>query len=259
MIMIIIIIKKLMLKVQHLAVNYRGVMVVEDISFSLTPGEIVGIIGPNGAGKSSLIKAMLGLVPVERGKVTFQSNSLSRQLAQVAYIPQRAQIDWDYPISVQNVVMMARIRHTGLFRSPSRQSLAIVKTALERVGMWELRHRQIGQLSGGQQQRVFLAQALAQEADLFLFDEPFVGVDKKTEGMIFEVFDELKAEGKILLVVGHELKETSREYDRFLLINKKLIANGSRSEVITPENIQKAYGDNVILLTRTMDEFNKYD
>jgi len=165
-------------------------------------------------------------------------------------VPQRAQIDWDYPISVENVVMMARTRHTGWFRSPSRQSREIVKAALGRVGMWDLRGRQIGELSGGQQQRVFLAQSLAQEAELFFFDEPFVGVDKKTEAVIFEVFDELKSQGKTLLVIGHELGEASRKYDRFLLINKQLIADGSRAEVITVANIQKAYGDNVILLQR---------
>ena len=238
-----------MLEVEQVAVNYRGIVAVENISFCLTSGQIVGIIGPNGAGKSSLIKSILGLIPLAQGKITFRSQALSKQLDQVAYIPQRAQIDWDYPITVEKVVMMARIRHRPLFRPPSRQSKEIVKNALERVGMWNLRDRPIGQLSGGQQQRVFLAQALAQEAELFLFDEPFSGVDKKTEKMIFDVLDELKKQGKILLVVGHELKETSREYDRFLLINKKLIANGSRSEVITPENLQKAYGDNVILLT----------
>lgn len=243
-----------MLEVQHLAVNYRGMVAVEDISFCLEPGEIVGIIGPNGAGKSSLIKAILGLVPVDRGSVRFRSRSLSRQLGQVAYIPQRSQIDWDYPITVQNVVMMARIRHTGLFKSISRHSKLIIQEALMRVGMWELKDRPIGALSGGQQQRVFLAQALAQEAELFLFDEPFVGVDKKTEAMLFDVFDELKSSGKILLVVGHELRETAREYDRFLLINKTLIANGSRSEVITAENIQEAYGDNVIFLNRSPND-----
>lgn len=239
-----------MLEVQHLAVNYRGVVAVEDISFCLDPGEIVGIIGPNGAGKSSLIKAILGLIPIERGIVKFRSRSLSRQLGEVAYIPQRTQIDWDYPITVQNVVMMARIRHRSLFNPFSHQSKRIVQEALKRVAIWELRDRPIGELSGGQQQRVFLAQALAQEAELFLFDEPFVGVDKKTEAMLFEVFDELKSSGKILLVVGHELRETAREYDRFLLINKKLIANGSHSEVITPKNLQAAYGDNVIFLNR---------
>lgn len=237
-----------MLEVQQVVVNYRGLIAVENISFSLRAGEIVGIIGPNGAGKSSLIKSILGLIPLAQGKITFHSQALSKNLHQVAYVPQRALIDWDYPITVEGVVMMARIRHRRLFRPLSRQSREVVKTALERVGMWQLRHRQIGQLSGGQQQRVFLAQALAQEAELFLFDEPFAGVDKKTETMIFDVLDDLKHQGKTLLVVGHELKETSRKYDRFLLINKRLIANGSRSEVITPENLQKAYGDNVIFL-----------
>jgi manganese/iron transport system ATP-binding protein len=211
----------------------------------------VGIIGPNGAGKSTLLRAILGLIPVDKGIVQFNSCAISRQLKQVAYIPQRSQIDWDYPITVEKVVLMSRIRHTELFSSYSRQSRLIVRSALERVGMWELRHRPIGELSGGQQQRVFLAQALGQEAELFLFDEPFVGVDKKTEAMLFDVFDELKSEGKILLVVGHELRETTREYDRFLLINKTLIADGTRKEVITADNIQKAYGDNVIFLERS--------
>jgi manganese/iron transport system ATP-binding protein len=237
-----------MLEVQHLAVNYRGLTAVENVSFYLEPGQIVGIIGPNGAGKSTTIKAMLGLIPIASGIVKYYSRPLAKQLSQVAYVPQRSQIDWDYPITVHSVVMMARTRHTGWFRSPSRQSREIVRSALERVGMWELRNRQIGELSGGQQQRVFLAQAIAQEAELFFFDEPFVGVDKKTERVIFEIFDELKSAGKILLVVGHELAEASRKYDRFLLINRELIANGSRSEVITAENIQKAYGDNVILV-----------
>jgi manganese/iron transport system ATP-binding protein len=237
-----------MLEVQHLAVNYRGISAVEDVSFRLDSGQIVGIIGPNGAGKSTTIKAMLGLIPIESGIIKYHSRPLAKQLKQVAYVPQRSQIDWDFPIVVHSVVMMARTRHTGWFRFPSRYSREIVRSALERVGMWELRNRQIGELSGGQQQRVFLAQALAQEAELFFFDEPFVGVDKKTEKVIFEVFDRLKSEGKTLLVVGHELAEASRKYDRFLLINKQLIANGSRSEVITSENIQKAYGDNVILV-----------
>jgi manganese/iron transport system ATP-binding protein len=237
-----------MLEVRHLAVNYRGVTAVEDVSFSLEPGQIVGVIGPNGAGKSTMVKAILGLIPTENGVVRYRDRAISQQLGQVAYVPQRSQIDWDYPISVQNVVMMARTRHTGWWRSASRQSREIVKAALERVGIWELRNRQIGELSGGQQQRVFLAQSLAQEAELFFLDEPFSGVDKKTEAVLFEVFDELKAEGKILLVIGHELGEASRKYDRFLLINKQLIADGNRSEVITADNIQRAYG--VILVQR---------
>jgi manganese/iron transport system ATP-binding protein len=237
-----------MLEVFHLAVNYQGVSAVEDVSFCLEPGQLVGVIGPNGAGKSTLVKAMLGLIPASQGTVRYRQRSLKSQLAKVAYVPQRAQIDWDYPITVENVVMMARTRHTGWFRSPSRQSKEIVTRALERVGMWELRRRQIGELSGGQQQRVFLAQALAQEAELFFFDEPFVGVDKKTEAILFDVFEELKHQGKMLLVIGHELGEVTRKYDQFLLMNKQLIAAGNPSEVITADNIQLAYGDGVILL-----------
>ncbi|MBD0262607.1 MAG: metal ABC transporter ATP-binding protein [Tolypothrix sp. Co-bin9] len=239
-----------MLEVRHLAVNYRGVSAVCDVSFRLEPGQIVGVIGPNGAGKSTMLKAILGLIPCESGVVKFRNDSLKQHLARVAYVPQRSQIDWDYPITVQNVVMMSRTRHTGWFRSHSRQSEEIVRAALERVGMWELRKRQIGQLSGGQQQRVFLGRSLAQEAELLFFDEPFVGVDKKTEAIIFEVFKELKSEGKTLLVIGHDLGETSRRYDRFLLLNKTIIADGSRAEVITTKNIQEAYGDGVFLLQR---------
>lgn len=239
-----------MLEVQDLAVNYRGVSAVEDVSFRLEPGQIVGVIGPNGAGKSTMVKAILGLVPTSRGKVKFRSRALSKQLAAVAYVPQRSQIDWDYPVTVWNVVMMARTRHTGWFREPSRQSKEIVKAALDRVGMLELSRCQIGELSGGQQQRVFLARALAQEAELFFFDEPFVGIDKKSESMMFRVFDELKSQGKILLVITHDLGGTLTQCDRLLLLNRQIIANGSIKEVITAENIQRAYGDSVLLLSR---------
>ncbi|MBD2197291.1 MULTISPECIES: metal ABC transporter ATP-binding protein [Calothrix] len=237
-----------MLEVRHLAVNYRGVCAVTDVSFRLEPGQIVGVIGPNGAGKSTMVKAILGLIPRESGVVKFRNNSLKQHLAQIAYVPQKSQIDWDYPITVFNVVMMARTRHTGWFRSHSRQSQAIVREALERVGMWELRQRQIGELSGGQQQRVFLARSLAQQAELFFFDEPFVGVDKKTEAVIFEVFNELKYQNKTLMVIGHDLGEVSRRYDRFLLLNKTIIADGNSAEVINAKNIQKAYGDGVFFL-----------
>jgi manganese/iron transport system ATP-binding protein len=239
-----------MLEVKHLEVNYRGIAAVDNISFSVKPGQLVGVIGPNGAGKSTMLKAILGLIPTHQGLVRYQNASLNKRLKEVAYVPQRSQIDWDYPVTVINVVLMARIRSTGWFRPYSRSSMNIVQNALERVGMWDLRDRQIGELSGGQQQRVFLAQALAQQAELFLFDEPFVGVDQKTEEVIFEVFQELKSAGKILLVVTHDLGEVTRQYDRFLLINKQLIAEGSRNEVITADNIQKAYGDRVILVGR---------
>jgi manganese/iron transport system ATP-binding protein len=239
-----------MLEVQHLAVNYRGVAAVEDVSFRLKFGQIVGVIGPNGAGKSTMVKAILGLVPAKSGVVKFRDRSLQQQLRAVAYVPQRSQIDWDYPVTVWNVVMMARTRHIGWLREPNRQCQETVATALRRVGMWELRHQQIGELSGGQQQRVFLARSIAQEAELFFFDEPFVGIDNKTESIMFEVFAELKSQGKILLVITHDLGGTLTQCDQLLLLNRQLIANGSLKEVITTDNIQRAYGDSVLLLRR---------
>jgi manganese/iron transport system ATP-binding protein len=232
-----------MLEVQDLAVNYRGIRALGNVSFRLEPGQLVGVIGPNGAGKSTMIKAMLGLVPATSGIVKFKGRALKQQLRCCAYVPQRSQIDWDYPATVWTVVMMGRSPYTGWFRSPSRQSKEIVASALKRVGMWELRHRQIGELSGGQQQRVFLARAIAQQAELFLFDEPLTGIDKKTEAILFEIFHELKAEGKILLVSSHEWGKDLSQYDRLLLLNQGLIANGSPQEVMNLENIQRAYGE----------------
>ena len=232
-----------MLEVQDLAVNYRGVRALGNVSFCLEAGQLVGVIGPNGAGKSTMIKAMLGLVPATSGMVKFKGVALKQQLCCCAYVPQRSQIDWDYPATVWSVVMMGRTAHTGWFRSPSRQSKEIVAIALQRVGVWELRDRQIGELSGGQQQRVFLARALAQQAELFLFDEPLAGIDKKTEAILFQIFTELKAEGKILLVSSHEWGKALSQYDRLMLLNQKLIASGYPQEVMTIDNIQRAYGD----------------
>ncbi|NJR53023.1 MAG: metal ABC transporter ATP-binding protein [Leptolyngbyaceae cyanobacterium CSU_1_3] len=231
-----------MLEVQHLAVNYRGVLGLDHVSFEVKPGQLVGIIGPNGAGKSTMLKAMLGLIPAVHGVVRYCTCPLHQQLEKVAYVPQRSQIDWDYPISVWNVVMMARTRHLGWFRSPGRASQEIVETALERVGLLNLKHRRIGELSGGQQQRVFLARALAQQADLLLFDEPFTGVDKTTEAIILEVFAELRSQGKILLVSSHDWGQALMKLDRLLLLNQRLIADGTPQQVMTSANLHQAYG-----------------
>lgn len=238
-----------MIEVCDLVVNYRDNWAVNGVTFSLESGQLAGLLGPNGAGKSTLVKAMLGLVPTTRGTVKYNSQPLKHQLKRVAYIPQRNQIDWDYPITVGNVVMMGRTRQTGWFREYSRQSREIAKAALHRVGMYEYRHRPLCKLSGGQQQRVFLARALAQQADLFFFDEPFAGIDKKTEAIIFDIFSELKSQDKTLLVINHDLGETLNRYDQLLLLNKQLIAVGSKAQVLTPENIQKAYGIGMNLLT----------
>jgi manganese/iron transport system ATP-binding protein len=231
-----------MLEVQQLAVNYRGVSGLDRVSFKIEPGQLVGLIGPNGAGKSTLLKAMLGLVPTAHGSVKYCTCPLCQHLEQVAYIPQRSQIDWDYPITVWNVVMMARTRQIGWFRRPDKAAKVMVSAALDRVGMLDLKDRKIGELSGGQQQRVFLARALAQQADLFLFDEPFTGVDKKTEAVLIDVFGELRSAGKILLVSTHEWGKSLDRLDRILLLNQRLIADGSPQQVMTSENFQQAYG-----------------
>jgi len=231
-----------MLQVRDLSVRYRGHYALQHVSFKVEPGSLVGIFGPNGAGKSTLVKAMLGLVSAAGGAISFWDRPLKPQLRKVAYVPQRSNVDWDYPATVWEVVMMARTMQTGILRRYSRQSRELAKAALERVGIWELRDRPIGALSGGQQQRVFIARSLAQQAELFFFDEPFVGVDRKTEDIIFDIFHELKADGKTVLVVSHDLGETLNNYDRILLLNQQLIAFGPKGQAMTPDNIEKAYG-----------------
>ncbi len=231
-----------MLEVKDLSVNYRGLQALESINFQLQTGQVIGLIGPNGAGKSTLFKALLGLIPVRSGKVIFNGVLLNSQKNRVAYVPQRSQIDWDYPITVENVVMMARTTSSGWFQNHSRRSREIVKTALQKVEMLHLSDRRISDLSGGQQQRVFLARALAQEVDLFLLDEPLAGVDKKTEELILEIYSDLKAAGKTILVSCHEWGQALNNYDQLLLLNQSLIANGSPQAVMTLENIQSAYG-----------------
>ncbi|MGK7943496.1 MAG: metal ABC transporter ATP-binding protein [Microcystaceae cyanobacterium] len=230
-----------MLDVQNLSVSYRSFTALDNVSFTFDPGELVGILGPNGAGKSTMVKAMLGLIQSATGNALLKGKPLKQQLSQVAYVPQQSQIDWDYPVTVWNVAMMGRTLQTGLFRRHSRQSRELVKAALERVGMYEYRNRSISDLSGGQQQRVFLARALVKEAELLILDEPFVGVDKKTESIIFDIFSELKDQSKILLVITHDLSETLDHYDQMLLLNKQLIAQGPRHEVMTEQNLLTAY------------------
>lgn len=230
-----------MLEICHLSVNYRHSLAIENVSFSLQPGQVTGLLGPNGAGKSTLLKAILGLLPLVQGTAIWNGKPVSKQLKQVAYVPQRSQIDWDYPVTVERAVMMGRVVTTGWFRQHDQRSKMLVRNALERVGMWQYRQRQIKELSGGQQQRVFLARAIAQEASLLLFDEPFNNVDRQTERIMFEIFAELKAQYKTLLVISHDLSQTLENYDQLILLNKTIVAFGSREEVLTNKNISRAY------------------
>ena len=233
------------ISIQNLGVCYRTVEALRDISLEVLPGRVTGVFGPNGAGKSTLVKAMLGLIPTNFGEVLYEAKPLLNYLERVAYVPQRSQIDWTYPVTVWDVVMMGRVRKTGWFRRFSASSKHKAIEALEKVGMREFKNRAIGQLSGGQQQRVFLARSLAQEADVFFFDEPFVGVDQKTESIIFQIFRELAASNKIVLVVNHDLGESITNFDDLILLNKDLIAVGERTQVLQEENIHRAYGSKI--------------
>lgn len=235
---------------QHLSVKYRTVEALQDVSLTVPPGRLVGIFGPNGAGKSTLIKAMLGLIPA-RGQVLYNKDGNVRplidQLDQVAYVPQRSQIDWTYPATVWDVVLMGRTRRTGFFRRFSASSKRIALAALERVGMAELRDRPIGQLSGGQQQRVFLARAIAQEASIFCLDEPFTGIDQKTQDTIFQILRELADAGNVVMVVNHDLGESIHHFDDILLLNRSVVAYGDRTQVLTQENLYQTYGGRVLV------------
>ena len=231
-----------MLQVANLSVRYRGIHALEDVNLNVDAGQVTGILGPNGAGKSTMLKAMLGLIPSMQGSVLLDDRPLVRQRSRLAYVPQQSQIDWDYPISVWNFVMTAQTVDLGLFRRPGRAARMAAAAALERVDVMDLRDRQIGDLSGGQRQRVFLARALAKQADVFLFDEPFAGVDRRTETIIFDIFRELRAACKTLMVVHHDLGESLNNYDRLVLLNKHVVASGSKPEVMTVENLARAYG-----------------
>jgi manganese/iron transport system ATP-binding protein len=234
------------IQIAHLGVSYRTQEALRDVSCIVKPGRLTGIFGPNGAGKSTLMKAILGLVPLTSGHALYQDKPLKQQLEKVAYVPQRNQIDWTYPATVWDVVMMGRVKKTGWLRSFSGVSRQLAKNALERVGMKRYSDRPIGELSGGQQQRVFLARALAQQAEIFCFDEPLVGIDQKTQTVIFEVFHELATAGKTILVVNHDLGESITHFDDLILLNRELIATGSRPEVLTQDNLYRAYGGKVI-------------
>ncbi len=230
------------IQISGLTVRYRNTEALRNIHLTVQPGRLVGIFGPNGAGKSTLLKAMVGLIPVTQGTVNFGHAALVEHRDRLAYVPQRAQVDWTYPATVWDVVMMGRVQKTGLFRSFSTVSRRLGMDALERVGMAAYRDRPIGQLSGGQQQRVFLARALTQQADVFCFDEPMAGIDQTTQSVIFTILRELAQSGKVVLVVNHDLGESISQFDDLILLNRHLIAAGDRPTVLTRDNMTRAYG-----------------
>ncbi|MCX7571766.1 metal ABC transporter ATP-binding protein [Tumebacillus sp. DT12] len=234
--------------VENLTVAYHQKPVLREVEFSVPKGKLIGIVGPNGAGKSTLIKSILGLIPRASGEVQIFGKPYKQERRRIGYVPQRESVDWDFPTSALDVVLMGRYGHIGWFRRPSSKDKALAMSALEKVGMADYADRQISQLSGGQQQRVFLARALAQDAEIYFMDEPFVGVDAATEKAIIALLTELKHQGKTVLVVHHDLQTVTEYFDWVLLLNIRLIEFGPTEEVFTAENLQKTYGGRLSLL-----------
>ena len=230
------------LAVRGLTVSYGQSPAVFSVDMTVVPGSMTAIVGPNGAGKSTLLKAALGIVNPLAGQVTVFGKPLAAQRARIAYVPQRASVDWDFPTRVIDVVLMGMYRELGLLGRLRGSDRARARACLERVGMEDFADRQIGALSGGQQQRVFLARALAQEADLYLLDEPFAGVDAATEKAIIEVLQSLKAAGRTVVAVHHDLATVDEYFDRVLMINVRKISEVPVDEVFTEAALQATYG-----------------
>lgn len=233
--------------VNNISVSYDGNEVVKDVSFSFQPGTLIGVLGPNGAGKSTLMKAMLGLIHKDHGSVSLGTKTIDEMRKNIAYVPQRSNIDWNFPIVVKDTVLLGTYPKVGLFRRPRKADKELAMACLKEVGMEDFANRQIGELSGGQQQRVFLARALAQKADYFFLDEPFVGIDVSSEEVIISILRQLREAGKIVFVVHHDLSKVTSYFDDLVLINKELIDAGPVNKVFQTENMNKAYNRELMI------------
>lgn len=242
------------LTIHDLTVAYRRRPVLFEIEYNAPVGELVAIVGPNGAGKSTLLKASLGLIPKVAGRTQFFGQPFAKVRSRVAYVPQRTSVDWDFPVSALDVVTMGLYRRIGWFRPVTTKWKDRAMQSLDRVGMAAFAGRQISQLSGGQQQRVFLARAIAQEADLYLMDEPFAGVDEATEHSIVDLLRSLRDDRKTALVVHHDLQTVPEYFDSVLLLNEKIIAAGAIEDVFTDENLRRTYGGRLNLLDRVAEK-----
>ena len=241
------------LEIHDLTVSYSKRPVLWNIDLTIPKGVLAGIIGPNGAGKSTLIKTAMGLIPKASGYVKLFDEDLENVRKKVSYVPQRESVDWDFPASALDVVLMGRYGHVGIFKSLREADKEVAMECLRKVGMEAFAHRQISQLSGGQQQRVFLARALAQDADLYFMDEPFASVDASTEKTIIALLKEMTAKGKTIIVVHHDLNSADEYFDWILLLNTRLIASGPTQKVFTKELLQKTYGGKLNILSSVGD------
>lgn len=242
---------KYSIQISGLSVAYEHKRVLSNIYLNIEPGHIYGLIGPNGAGKSTLFKAILDQIDSRTGKITILDKPSEEMLTHVAYVPQKDEVDWQFPATVFDIVSMGRYPHKRMFERFNPDDKAIIDDALKQLNIENLKYKQIGQLSGGQQQRVFLARALCQQSDILLMDEPFVGVDMKTEQKIITILKDLALKGKTILVVHHDLDSVMNYFDRVILINQKLMAIGDTESVFTKENISATYSSQSNILQNT--------
>lgn len=238
------------LETHNLTVSYNRKPVLWNVDFKLPAGQIIGIIGPNGSGKTTLLKSIMGLTPLSSGYVEIFGQQLNEVRSRISYVPQKESVDWDFPASVMDVVLMGRYSPNNLFKRISKKDKDIAAEALEKVNLLEFSNRQISQLSGGQQQRVFIARSLTQNADLFIMDEPFVGVDAATEQAILRLMQEMKEKGKTVIVVHHDLQTAKDYFDWIVLLNTRLVASGPKAEIFNEELLQEAYGGKLNVLSK---------
>ncbi len=243
--------KEVVITINGLSVSYERKRVLTNIYLELEKGSVYGVVGPNGAGKSTLFKAILGLIDINAGKISIMNKPIDEVRKKVVYVPQKNEVDWNFPATVFDIILMGRYPYKKIFQRLNEADRRIAQEALEEVGMVNFKDRQIGELSGGQQQRVFIARALCQKAEIFLFDEPFVGVDITTEEKIIQIMRKLSNEGKTLLVVHHDLSTVESYFDKVMLLNQRLIAAGDTETTFTQENISKAYGGQLTILHKT--------
>lgn len=237
------------ISVKDVSVSYYGNEVLKDVNFTFDDGSLIGILGPNGAGKSTLVKAVLGLIPMNSGEVRFGNQPVSEVRKRISYVPQRSNIDWDFPIVVKDTVLLGTYPKLGLFRRPKKEDKEWAMECLEKVGMQDFAKNQIGELSGGQQQRVFLARALAQKADYFFLDEPFVGIDVSSEEVIINILKDLRNAGKTIFVVHHDLMKVKDYFNDIIIINKELYGAGPVTDVFNDDIMGKAYNSNFSVLS----------
>ena len=236
------------LEVQGLWTGYNHEPVLEDVSFTVPTGEILGIIGPNGSGKSTLLKSVLGLVDTWRGKVHVLGKPGTQQRERVGYMPQNEQVDWDFPVTVGDVALMGRYARRGLFRRSTREDRDAATLALEKVGIYPLRKRLIGELSGGQRRRVLLARALANEPDLLLLDEPMAGLDATAQHQLLDIFDDLRADGATVVLSTHDLSCVAGRCDKAACLNRRLVAFGSPKDVLNEDVLGETFGTHLLLV-----------